>query len=154
MKAMISNQMEQARTHYLSLKQEWENTKGLNDMLNERLTNSKDRVTLLEEKLTEKTREAEESTKSMNEFRDKYEKEELGNVKLKESNASTLREQNEKLMTMSEEHGHLKNEYQKLWQLNETLKQQYVTLKMEHSQLKQKADNNMELYQLQVKIKL
>jgi len=153
MKSMISNQMEQARSHYLSLKQEYENTKGLNDMLNERLNNSKQRVGTLEEKLSERTREQEEAQKQLNVFREKFEKEELDNVKIKEESAKNLREVNEKLMTLTEEHGHLKNEYQKLWTLNETLKQQFVSLKMDHSTLLQKSNNNMEVYQLQVRIK-
>jgi len=153
MKTLISNQMDQARAHFLSLQQEHINVKNLNSTLQETAKSARDRASQLEESLRTRNKELEEATSQVNMWQSKCEQAQKLLVDLQEDNNKLAHGKNEAYSALQEEHGKLVNQHQNLFQLNETLKQQFVNLKMEYNQLQQRSQSNLEVYKLQAKIK-
>jgi len=152
MKVMVSNQMDQARSHYLALKAEYETKSSLTDMLNGQLTDSKARIHTLEELLHSAKTDAENHRMEASTWRSKCETAEQDLIMFRTDNADTAQKSHAEIQKIQEENVNLKNEFQRLWNLQQTLKQQYLTLKMDHAHLKEKSLTNPEMMSLRRRV--
>jgi len=153
MKTLISNQMDQARAHFMSLQQEHVNVKNLNTTLQETAKAAQTRAMQLQDSLKTRNAELEEAQSQVNMWQNKCESAQHELVTLQEDNNKLTHGKNEAYTKLQEEHGKLVNQHQNLFQLNETLKQQFVNLKMEYNQLQQRSSANLEVYKKEAKIK-
>jgi len=153
MKTLISNQMDQARAHFMSLQQEHVNVKNLNTTLQETAKAAQTRAMQLQDSLKTRNTELEEAQSQVNMWQNKCESAQHELVTLQEDNNKLTHGKNEAYTKLQEEHGKLVNQHQNLFQLNETLKQQFVNLKMEYNQLQQRSSANLEVYKKEAKIK-
>jgi len=152
MKTMVSNQMDQARAHFLSLQQEHVNVKNLNTTLQDTAKSARDRAMQLEENLRHRNQELEEAQSQVNMWQSKCQTAQQELVSLQADNNKLTHGKNEAYSKLQEEHGKLVNQHQNLFQLNDVLKQQFVNLKMEYSKLQHQTQSNLEVYKLQAKI--
>lgn len=152
LKTLIENKSDQMRNHYLALKKEYENVRGLNEILEEASKSAKSRVSSLEEQLHTKTREVEEANRSLVIWQDKCQEAQTKLVNLKGQDQVAIQKQNEAYQELQTTHGKLVNQHQNLIQLHNQLKQQFVQLKMNFANQQQKSNQNVEVYKLQHKV--
>jgi len=152
MKVMISNQMDQARAHYLALKAEYETKSNLTDMLKQQLQDSQSRIHTLEEQLHTAKTDAENHRMEASTWRSKCEDAERNLVVTRTDNADNLQKTHTEVQKLQEENMNLKNEYQRLWNLDQTLKNNFVSLKMELQKIKQENLTNPEVLSLRRRV--
>merc|ERR1719411_754538 len=106
------------RNHYLALKKEYENVRGLNEILEEASKSAKSRVTSLEEQLHAKSKEVEDANKALVIWQDKCQEAQTKLVNLKSEDQSTIQNQHEAYQEVQTTHGKLVNQHQNLIQLH------------------------------------